>query len=249
MKMRKLAQGENIMSSEPFASSNFTAGQLNAMVKKLGREGSAKRFLSSTLVINYEKLAQYVTPAGKITLENVMKCVPTWEERDGIFYLTLVSNGTTGPQWIMYFEKKGFLIRERAKDILNSSDFVPTTNIAYNIAIIPGPLLDEKTRTLPNIHAYANKKRFQTPHPEIACLLMEYYSREDLVEMGIEALTIPHPPIKDARGMSCFFIFDFEYYFQPPYIHRLDGSSSNVGDSTIRSRFGWVYVASISPVG
>ena len=47
----KLAQGDTIMSTE-FASASLTAGQLNAIVKKLGGHDMALRFLRDELSVS-----------------------------------------------------------------------------------------------------------------------------------------------------------------------------------------------------
>ena len=87
--------------SNEFASSSYSAGQLNAMVKLLKKQGGPdgpERFLR-----------------GEI---KVSKPIRDWREQDGIIYFNVTSDGTTGNEWIERFEKRGFQIEDRARSIL-----------------------------------------------------------------------------------------------------------------------------------
>jgi hypothetical protein len=50
--MRNQVQKGEVMKNSLFASSNLTAGQLNAIVKKLGGDGAARRFLQDEIGIS-----------------------------------------------------------------------------------------------------------------------------------------------------------------------------------------------------
>jgi hypothetical protein len=65
------------MSTE-FASADLTAGQLNAIVKKLGGHDGAIKFLQ-----------------GKLSVSEPTR---NWREEDGVIYLSVTSDGTTGPE-------------------------------------------------------------------------------------------------------------------------------------------------------
>ena len=82
------------MKSE-FASANLTAGQLNAIVKKLGGYDGALRFLRDEISLRDE--ASVIISKRK------------WREQDGIIYLSVTSNGMTGEDWIEHFRKNGYV--------------------------------------------------------------------------------------------------------------------------------------------
>lgn len=63
--------------SEKFASADLTAGQLNAIVKKVGGHDAALKFLRGEL--------------------SVSEPTRNWREEDGVIYFSVTSDGTTGP--------------------------------------------------------------------------------------------------------------------------------------------------------
>src|SRR3989338_5485130 len=95
--------------SNKFASAGLTAGQLNAIVKKLGGHEMALRFLRDELSIS--------EPAR------------SWHEEDGVIYFSVTSDGTTGEEWIKRLESDGFRIGKHARQILRSLDFKPTNGV------------------------------------------------------------------------------------------------------------------------
>lgn len=172
------------MSNSEFASAPYTAGQLNAMVKllkKQGGEDGPERFLR-----------------GELT---VFKPARLWREQDGVIYFTLPpTDGTTGPQWIGRLEKKGFRLSKWAKDILNSPDFKPTNGIISDIAVLKGILWNDSDRKTKNIRTEADKRNLMSPNAEIACLIREMFSDEELEAMGLWWIVAMHDPIKDSGG-------------------------------------------------
>ena len=164
--------------SDKFASANLTAGQLNAIVKKLGGEDGAHKFLRNELTISEPER--------------------NWQEKDGIIYLTVTSDGTTGPQWIKRLQKKGFRLSDYAKSLLISVDFKPTKGVVYEMAILKGTLFNDRDCVTKKIRAMAKEKGFTTPNAEVACLLRESLSDEELEAMGLYWIINMHEPIKDS---------------------------------------------------
>src|SRR3989344_110555 len=111
------------MSTE-FASVDLTAGQLNAIVKKLGGHDGAIKFLQDKLTVS--------------------EPTRNWREQDGVIYFSVTSDGTTGPQWIERLEGKGFRLSDYAKSVLRSPDFKPTSGVTTEIAILKGMLFADK---------------------------------------------------------------------------------------------------------
>lgn len=167
------------MSTE-FASADLTAGQLNAIVKKLGGRDGAIKFLQ-----------------GKLTVSEPTR---NWREQDGVIYISVTSDGTTGPEWIKRLEGKGFHLSDYAKSVLCSPDFRPTKGVTTEIAILKGVLFEDLDRTTSNIRDMATQRKLTTPNAEVACLIREEFSDEDIEVTGLIWIVTMHEPIKDSDG-------------------------------------------------
>lgn len=167
--------------SDLFASAGLTAGQLNAIVKKLGGHDMALKFLRGELAVS--------------------EPTRSWQEKNGVIFFTLPpTDGTTGPQWINRLEKKGFRLSKWAKDVLNSPDFKPTNGIISDIAVLKGMLWNDSDRTTKNIRSEADKRNLTKPNTEAACLIRENFSDEEIEAMGLIWIVAMHEPIKDSAG-------------------------------------------------
>lgn len=123
-----------------------------------------------------------------------------WFEVDGMIYIKVISDGTTGAQWIERLEKKGFKLSKWAKDLLLSKDFNPTTGIVYTIAVLKGGLFTDSNRVAKKIRSEAAKRKLVTPNPEVACLIREMFSDDEIKVMGLQWIVTFHKPIKDSVG-------------------------------------------------
>lgn len=190
------------MSTE-FASAGLTAGQLNAIVKKLGGHDGAIKFLQ-----------------GKLTVSEPTR---NWREQDGVIYLSVTSDGTTGPEWIKRLEKKGFRLSDYAKSVLRSPDFKPTKGVTTEIAILKDMLFDDRDRITSNIRDLASQRKLTTPNAEVACLIRENFSDEDIEAMGLIWIVTMHEPIKDSHCVPVLLSADrdddgrwlYMYYGEP----------------------------------
>ena len=126
--------------------------------------------------------------------------VRAWREQDGVIYFSVTSDGTTGPQWIERLEEKGFRLSKWAKDVLNSADFVPTNGMTYEIAVLKGMLWNDNKRITKNIRAEADKRKLTKPNAEVACLIREMFSDEEIEAMGLVWIVAMHEPISDSVG-------------------------------------------------
>ena len=166
-----------------FASSDLTAGQLNAVVKRLGGHEATLRFLRGELIVT--------------------EPVRRWREENGVIYFTLISNGFTGEQWIAHLEAQGYGVSKCAKDLLLSSEFKPTNGVAFNIAVLKGEVFANSARTTKNIRKQAPKLLKQAvnkPNPEVACLIRCNFSDQEIHEMGFTWIIAMSDPIKDSVG-------------------------------------------------
>ncbi|MFA6295709.1 MAG: hypothetical protein WC666_04855, partial [Candidatus Paceibacterota bacterium] len=111
------------MSSIEFASANLKAGQLNALVKNIMKQTGVTDPVEAVRLFN----------AGEWVIS---KKTCTWYEKNGVIYLSVTSDGTTGSQWIERLEDKNFHLRDYTKSVLCSLDFKPTSGVTTKIAVL-----------------------------------------------------------------------------------------------------------------
>ena len=167
------------MSTE-FASAGLTAGQLNAIVKKLGGHDMALRFLRDEL--------------------SVSEPIRLWREEDGVIYFSVTSDSTTGEDWIKCLEGNGFRVGDYAKQMLRSPDFKPTSGVTTEVAVLKGMLFEDNNRITKKIRAEADKRKLSKPNAELACLIREKFTDKEIEAMGLIWIVAMHEPINDSDG-------------------------------------------------
>ena len=165
------------MSTE-FASAGLTAGQLNAIVKKLGGHDMALRFLRDEL--------------------SVSEPIRLWREEDGVIYFSVTSDGMTGEDWIKRLSGNGFRIGDYAKQVLRSPSFKPTSGVTTEVAVLKGMLFEDNNRITKKIRAEADKRKLSKPNAELACLIREKF--KEIESMGLIWIVAMHEPINDSDG-------------------------------------------------
>lgn len=166
-----------IMSTMKYA--DLDLGTVEAVFNKLGGMEGARRFLRNELIVS--------EPTRR------------WIEKDGVIYFSVISDGTTGSDWVVRLEKRSRLSKW-AKDVLNSPDFKPTNGVTYDCAVIKGELFSDNDRVTAKIRAEADRRKFGKPNAEIACLIRENFSDEEIKAMGLWWLVVMHEPIEDSDG-------------------------------------------------
>jgi len=172
-----------------FTIQNVETGKLNALVNNI---------MKQTGIDNPNEAIRMVN-AGEIQI-TVIKT--RWTEKDGVIRFSVVSDGTTGEQWIARLESKGFRVGDYAKSALCSKSFKPTNGITYEIAVLKGELFSDSSRIIKNICKEAKNRKLSTPNAEIACLIREKFSDKELEAMGLYWIVAMHKPIKDSDGNS-----------------------------------------------
>jgi hypothetical protein len=153
-----------------------------AVVNKLGGIEGAESFLRGEVVLS--------------------KPISRWQEENCVITFTLPpTDGTTGEQWITRTESKGNRVGDYAKQLLLSKGFKPTTGVIYTVKVLKGELFSDSDRITSKIRAEAKKRKLQTPNAEMACLIRENFSDEELKEMGLWWIVVMHEPIKDSDGV------------------------------------------------
>lgn len=126
--------------------------------------------------------------------------VPLWREEAGIIRFSVTSDGTTGSAWIERLEKAGIKLGTYAKSVLRSPDFKPTNGVTTEIWVLKGELFSDFNRNSRNIRVHASRKKLTTPNAEVACLIREKFSDEEIKAMGLTWIITMHEPIKDSDG-------------------------------------------------
>jgi len=170
-----------------FAIAEIPVGKLNALVKNLMLQMNTADPSEAVRLIN----------SGERV---VSKPTCNWREQDGVIYLSVTSDGTTGPEWIKRLEKKSFRLSDYAKGIFRSSGFKPTKGVKYEIVILKGLLFEDNDRITKNIRAEADKRKLDKPNAEVTCLIRENFSDKDIEAMGLTWIVTMHEPIKDSDG-------------------------------------------------
>lgn len=159
---------------------NKTVDRIQAVWNILGGEEGVDRLLS-----------------GEITVPEPERA---WREQDDIIYFSVTSDGTTGKKWIKRLESKGFRVSYYAKSVLLSSDFKPTNGVTTEVAVLKGMLFEDNKRVTKKIRAEAGKRNLTNPNAEVACLIREKFTDEEIETMGLWWIVAMHKPIKDSDG-------------------------------------------------
>ncbi len=144
----------------------------------------------------------HVTGRHSLPLAELMVSKPTrpWREQDGVIYFSVTSDGTTGKDWIARLKQKGFRVGNYAKNVLCSPDFKLPEGVTTEIAILKGMLFQDNDRITKNIRAEADRRMLTKPNAEVACLIREIFTDEEIKAMGLWYIVTMHEPIKDSYG-------------------------------------------------
>jgi hypothetical protein len=175
------------MSDTTFAIAEVMPGKLNALVKNIMRQTGATDPNEAVRLVN----------SGEWI---VSKPIRSWREQDGVIYFSVTSDGTTGEDWIIRLESKGFRVGDYAKQVLRSPDFKPTNGVTTEVAVLKGMLFPDKDRITKKIRVEANKRKLGKPSAELACLIRLKFADKEIEDMGLTWLIVMHEPIKDGDG-------------------------------------------------
>jgi len=170
-----------------FLISDIKIDELNAMVEKIMEQTGIKDPKKAVKMMN----------SGELKVES------KWIEKDGVIHFSVTSDGTTGKEWITRLKRKGFRLDDYAESILRSKDFKPTNGIIYKIAILNGGLISryDDYITTETILKEGARRKLYGPNAEIACLIREKFSDEEMLSMDLPySIVVMHEPIKDPDG-------------------------------------------------
>ncbi len=170
-----------------FTIQNVETGKLNALVNNIMKQTGVDDPNEAIRLVN----------SGEWTLAGPAR---SWREADGVIYFSVTSDGATGEEWITRLEKKGFGVSDYAKSVLRSKDFQSTSGVTTEIAVLKGMLFEDSNRIIKNIRAEAEHRNLEKPNAEVACLIREMFTDEELKAMDLYWIVAMHEPIKDSDG-------------------------------------------------
>lgn len=119
---------------------------------------------------------------------------------EGNIHFTLTSNGFTRERWESHLERRRWQISNHARQVLRRASEAPTSSVTYNIVVRPGKSISDSDRITKKIRAVAEKYGWLKPHWEVACLIRDAFTDEQLEQMGLWYIVTMHEPIKDSDG-------------------------------------------------
>lgn len=160
---------------------NITLGRIEAVWNKLSGEEGVDRFLRGEVVVS--------------------EPTPTWTvDGEGNIHFTLTSNGLTREQWEEHLERRGWRISGWARKVLRRASDAPTGGVTYDIVVRPGKKISASDRITKKIRATAEAKGWQKPHWEVACLIRDTFTDDQLEQMDLWYIVTMHEPIHDSAG-------------------------------------------------
>jgi len=167
-----------------FASASYSAGlPCKESVKRQDGEDKLDRFLPKEITVS--------EPAR------------SWHEQDGIVYFSVTSDGTTGENWLKRLVEKDLYFGEYAEMVLRSADFKVTSGVMTEVAVLKGMIFKDNERTNEKVRIKANERKLTTPNAEVACLIREKFSDEEIESMGLCWIFAMHKPINDVDVRPC----------------------------------------------
>lgn len=163
-------------------------GWTNADIKALSEGG----ILGEVLEV-IKKRAQIVYSEHLID----KKVLPKWTEVNNRICFTVTSNGKTGPEWIERLKAQGSRVTRCAESMLRSESFKPTNGVTYEVVVLKGKSFASHNLVNKKIRAKAAELKLIAPNAEVACLIRELFTDDDLKAMGLWCIVTMHEPIED----------------------------------------------------
>jgi hypothetical protein len=124
--------------------------------------------------------------SGEVYLANIKT---GWEKTDDIVSFSVISDSTSGPQWLKRLKNKGIYVDDTARKMLLSKDFKPTDEVVTKVVAFKVPYaMFGETDPLP----IAESKGLIEPinGMELACLMRDKFTNQQFLLMGFSKLAI-----------------------------------------------------------
>lgn len=177
----------------------------DAAERALGEVGLDKDGLQRLISRGGEFQSRIIAGVKELSVSTPFR---SWREQDGVIYFAVTSDGTTGEGWIKRLTIKGSRVGEYAKQVLCSSQFVPTIGLTIEIAVLKGMLFTDDDRVTKSIRAEADRRKLTKPNAEVACLIREKFRDQELEAMGFWGIVAMHEPLRDSDGRPSLLYAD-----------------------------------------
>ena len=169
-----------------------------AAINRLAKEGAIESSdeFQKKVIESPDFAAGVQTSIQSVIESELVAATRSWREKDGVIYFTLVSDGTTGPQWVGMFPDSP----KWTKDVLLSPDFKPTKGVVYRVAVLKGTLFSDNERATKKIRTEADKRKLSKPNAELVCLIREKFTDKEIAAMGLIWIVAMHEPVHDSDG-------------------------------------------------
>jgi hypothetical protein len=165
---------------------------------------TSENFRAVTLLRTGKAKLVEVVGIGREVFVIPMTSIPTvWTVDDeGNIHFTLPpTKGLSREQWEQHLEHRGWRIGDWARKVLRHASETPTNGVTYNIVVRPGKKISNGDRITKKIRVAAEAKGWVKPHWEIACLIRDTFTDEQLEQMGLWYIVTMHEPINDSDGV------------------------------------------------
>lgn len=127
-----------------------------------------------------------------------------WKRNGDIVQIIVSSDGTTGPQWVEIFKRKGVKFSTKyTEEALLSPAFTPTSGVVTELAILPPNSWGNWERCTEKVRGYATTRNLSAPDIEVACILRDMFTAGELLDMGLSHIVVMHdPPVKIESGQT-----------------------------------------------
>jgi hypothetical protein len=132
------------------------------------------------------------------------KTLKDWRIKNGLIYLSLMSEGLNSHEWVDRLDSKDIYMTDKAIADIMYAGFKPTIYQNFEVVLIPGKLLNLISDDLA-IYKQAREMGFQKATVEVAFMLADYLSSDILKKMGLKDVLIMHEPICDFKGNKKLF--------------------------------------------
>lgn len=132
---------------------------------------------------------------------------PWTVDDEGNFHFTVTSNGMTPEEWEQHFERRTGL-DNLTHTVLRSASETPTNGVVYHIVVCPCRKMFDFDRLTRKIRAAAEEKGWQKPHWEVACLICDMFTKQQLEQMRLRSITAMHEAIEvfdNSQRLLCLY--------------------------------------------
>jgi len=126
-------------------------------------------------------------------LRRVLMCFSFTRKK--VSFFRVASQGRSSEELISGKKSSGCFVNDWARGVMNSPAFITTDGRNYKSVIIRGDEFEDDDRSTWRIREKALKLGYRTPLAEVAPLLEEQVTDQDIREMDLWGLVVMHEPI------------------------------------------------------